>query len=113
MSTNANGTGIGGSMSEFIMLSPNQLKSLIVDAVAEGVGLAMREQGISKSVFSEAEAAKYLNLASATLKQWRSAGKGPAYHKTGRSVHYSRKDLDAYKAANRIFTSGAPDAAYH
>lgn len=39
-----------------------------------------------------------MDLAVATLNQWRSQGRGPRYSKVGRSVRYSVADLDRYMA---------------
>lgn len=40
-------------------------------------------------------------VAPATLRRWRWAGKGPAYLKIGGLIRYTRRDLDAEKAAAR------------
>ena len=42
------------------------------------------------------QAAAYLNLSPNTLHRWRWSGHGPRFKKFGRSVRYSREDLDAY-----------------
>lgn len=47
------------------------------------------------------EAAEFLRLAPATLKNWRSLGCGPAYHR-GRPVVYSLVDLKAWKSNRRL-----------
>jgi Helix-turn-helix domain len=44
----------------------------------------------------EVEAADYLRLAAATLRNWRSGGVGPRFHKLGGAVRYSLADLDAW-----------------
>ncbi|HEX7882953.1 MAG TPA: helix-turn-helix domain-containing protein [Afipia sp.] len=41
-------------------------------------------------------AARYLNVATATLAKWRMSGRGPRYHKFGVMVRYTVADLDAY-----------------
>lgn len=53
------------------------------------------------------EAAAYIARPARTLEQWRHRGEGPAYVKVGRAVRYSRRDLDAWLAANRIDPSAA------
>jgi len=41
------------------------------------------------------EAARYLRCSAARLDIWRSEKQGPPFHRIGRSVVYSRRDLDA------------------
>ncbi|MDA9207823.1 helix-turn-helix domain-containing protein [Octadecabacter sp.] len=43
--------------------------------------------------FSEQQAASILCQSVRTLQKWRSIGQGPAVHRFGRSVRYSRDDL--------------------
>lgn len=42
------------------------------------------------------EVAKILGLKETTLEQWRWAGRGPRYVKAGRSVRYTKEDLEAF-----------------
>lgn len=52
------------------------------------------------------QAADYLGLSKFTLEIWRSRGDGPRYLKLGRSVRYTREDLNAFmNAAARRHTS--------
>ena len=44
------------------------------------------------------EAAEYLNRHPAVLADWRHAGRGPRYIKTGRSVRYRLADLETWIA---------------
>ncbi len=46
------------------------------------------------------EAAGYLRVSVNTLSAWRSSNRGPRFIKTGRTVKYSRKDLDSYLKNN-------------
>jgi len=39
------------------------------------------------------EAAKFLDVSPKTLRNWRHAGKGPAYHKLHRTIRYLVRDL--------------------
>lgn len=48
------------------------------------------------------QAASHLVLSEATLRNWRSAGQGPAYVKVGRSVRYMTTDLDGWMGAQRV-----------
>ncbi len=51
-------------------------------------------------VLSPEEAAMYLKLSINTLAAWRHQRKGPRFIKTGRTVKYSREDLDGYLKSN-------------
>lgn len=42
------------------------------------------------------QAAAYVGLAKNTLDRWRWSGDGPRFRKLGRSVRYTRADLDAW-----------------
>lgn len=44
------------------------------------------------------EAAAYLGLSVAALRNWRIRGGGPVYKKLGRIVRYTQDDLDAWLA---------------
>lgn len=57
--------------------------------------------------YTRTEAAAYLGLAVNTLKYQAYTGTGPAYHKLGRKVIYTRADLDAYREAGRVTASQA------
>jgi excisionase family DNA binding protein len=52
----------------------------------------------------DTEAAKLLGLHPQTLRNMRSRGEGPIYHKLGRTVRYLEKDLAAYLDKRRIQT---------
>ena len=47
-------------------------------------------------------AAAYLGVASGTLRNLRSRGRGPVFYRIGRSIVYRRVDLDAFLAACRV-----------
>jgi excisionase family DNA binding protein len=55
-----------------------------------------------KDLLTVEQAAEYLTLNVNTLNAWRSQGKGPAYIHVGRSVRYSREDLDKYLNAGTV-----------
>ncbi|MFC5556680.1 helix-turn-helix domain-containing protein [Methylobacterium iners] len=48
-----------------------------------------------------AEAAQFLGLARATLRNWRSRGVGPSYRKHGGKVLYPLAGLEAWSAAQQ------------
>jgi hypothetical protein len=50
----------------------------------------------------EKKAAKILDIAVQTLRNWRQSRRGPAYFKMGRSVRYKVDDLRAYTNKRRI-----------
>jgi excisionase family DNA binding protein len=45
-------------------------------------------------------AAEFLNLGQSTLAKLRASGEGPPFRKLGRSVRYSREDLQAWADAH-------------
>ena len=97
-------------MSQVVVISPDELRSLVSEAVEDGVRQAIRN--VASSVpehMSEDEAALYLNIAANTLRNWRAQKIGPAYHKAGRSVRYARADLDDWKASHRMLTLDSPE----
>jgi excisionase family DNA binding protein len=55
----------------------------------------------SNSPLTEAEAAARLGLKVATLRAWRSQGRGPAYVRLGRAVRYLTADIDEFLDSNR------------
>ncbi len=55
----------------------------------------------------EPEAAKVLGFAPGTLRQWRHHGRGPVFHKVGRSVVYNLAELHQFVSAGRVETSAA------
>ena len=46
---------------------------------------------------TDERAAEYLGMATQTLRNWRTFGKGPEYLKMGRSVRYRLSALETYK----------------
>lgn len=55
----------------------------------------------------EPQAAEALGFAPGTLRQWRHHGRGPAFHKVGRSVLYARDELHRFVSAGRVETNAA------
>lgn len=60
----------------------------------------------SETVYDEQGAAEYLSVPSRTLKSWRYSGAGPAFHRMGRLIRYTERELDAYIESTRV-TPGA------
>lgn len=54
------------------------------------------------------QAANYLKSTEKTLKQWRYAGRGPAYVKRGGRILYLKTDLDTYLAGRRVQPGVSP-----
>ena len=86
-----------------VVISPDELRNLVSDAVVAAVARAQLVQLSRKVILSEKEAAALLDVNPGTLKRWRSEGKGPAYTKNG-SVRYLRSDIDQYLERMRIST---------
>ena len=50
----------------------------------------------------EQEASKVMSVPVQTFRNWRTKGKGPAYHKLGSSVRYALSDLHKFMQDHRI-----------
>ncbi len=57
-------------------------------------------------LLDEHEVAHVLRLAVSTLRRWRWAGRGPAFHRIGGRVRYSHHDLDEFIASSRRTQTG-------
>lgn len=53
---------------------------------------------VPRLALSTAEAAASIGVSAKTLRNWRSAGRGPVYVKLGNRVSYRTTDLDAWLA---------------
>lgn len=92
-------------MSEVVVISPDKLRDLVTGAVAAGVRSAMEHLARSMpSEMTDAEASEYMGISAITLRTWRAQKRGPAYHKSGRSVRYAKKDIDDWLRSNRVLT---------
>ena len=56
---------------------------------------------------TETEAAARLGLKVATLRAWRSQGRGPAYLRLGRAIRYLTTDIDDFLQSNRQLPTAA------
>jgi predicted DNA-binding transcriptional regulator AlpA len=54
----------------------------------------------SASPLSEAQAAQVLGISIATIRRWRTSGKGPSYFRVGRIIRYAQKAIEEFVAAN-------------
>lgn len=62
-----------------------------------------REKALGiKFYLSDVEAAEFISTSPQTLRNWRSAGKGPSYIKIGRLVRYRLDDLIKFMESGRI-----------
>ena len=50
---------------------------------------------------TETQAAARLGLKVATLRAWRTQGRGPAYLRLGRAIRYLAMDIDEFLSSNR------------
>ena len=92
-------------MNEVIVVSPDQLQMMIRTAVENGISCALANvQKKYGKEMNEKEAGEYINISPQTLRIWRAYKKGPKYHKNGRRVSYSRKDLDEWLKSNEVHT---------
>ncbi len=58
-----------------------------------------------RELLDEKEAAEYLTVAVATMRNWRSLKRGPRFVKIGvRCVRYFRADLDSFMKADSAFS---------
>ncbi|WP_440717532.1 helix-turn-helix domain-containing protein [Gordonia oryzae] len=62
----------------------------------------------SGRVFDEAGAAVHLSVPARTLKSWRYAGTGPAFHRMGRLIRYTEREIDEFIGATRVEPSPQP-----
>jgi len=52
---------------------------------------------MSEDFLTTQQLAKRWNLVPATLKQWRSTGKSPLYHKIGGRINYNLEDIQEFE----------------
>jgi predicted DNA-binding transcriptional regulator AlpA len=61
----------------------------------------------SSDTVCEPEAAQYITLSRAYLRQARRKGRGPSYIKIGRAIRYRIADLDEFLNAHRVEPRGS------
>jgi hypothetical protein len=49
-----------------------------------------------------AASARIRGIALGTLRAWRADGVGPAYHRRGRRIYYTARDIDAWLERQRV-----------
>ena len=54
-----------------------------------------------QNLFNERQAALFLCLKPATLRQWRSRDYGPSYHRLGGAIRYHMSDLEKFLEITR------------
>jgi predicted DNA-binding transcriptional regulator AlpA len=62
----------------------------------------MRDQSTTPAALGEADAAQYLGMSRAWLRQGRMRGRGPAYLRIGRAIRYLVADLNTWLDGHRI-----------
>jgi Helix-turn-helix domain len=62
---------------------------------------AMAKAQDDDDLLPDDEAAEFLGLAPATLRQWRYQKRGPAYYKVGRFAYYRVRDLKGWREKQR------------
>ena len=98
-------------MSQVIILSKEEMHEIIESSVRRGVVIALKETGAQfrRMDFTEKECAEILRVKPETLRQWRYLKRGPRFRKSGRSVLYARKDVEAWLTAQGRETSESVD----
>lgn len=59
---------------------------------------------LERKYLSPREVAAAYGIAEKTLANWRSQGKGPAYHKLGGKVRYAAVDMEDWARESRVLT---------
>lgn len=83
--------------------TPSNTLALTRDALARLSDVAAVDVTPAPTVH-EPDAARYIGLSRAFLRQGRAHGRGPAYIKCGRAIRYRIADLDAWLEAHRVVT---------
>ena len=76
--------------------------------IREGRQSEVQSPTLRENLLSPGELATILGLAEATLADWRSQGRGPAYAKVGRRIWYLRNRVESW-----IQSPGAGDKQWH
>jgi len=62
----------------------------------------MNQESPQKIAVRDHDAAALIGVSTASLRSWRSQGRGPAYIRAGRRIVYRVSDLEAFLGANRV-----------
>lgn len=62
----------------------------------------MSDQTPRKHTLRDHEAAEFLSISTATLRAWRSQGRGPAFSRLGRRVVYRSEALERFLFENAV-----------
>ncbi len=92
-------------MSTLVVIEKEELERLVKNSLRE----VLTSQALtSKKTYSENmkdnEAAMYLGVKAGTLRNWRVNGTGPVFSKIGRSIVYSKADLDNFLNTHKVKT---------
>lgn len=61
---------------------------------------------ITSNMLTPVEAAAFLGVEEATMRDWRCSGKGPDFYRiTARCIRYDRSDLQRWKSERRVVSS--------
>ena len=74
--------------------------------VTRDAALIDRNHDVRHEYLRRDQAARFLGLAPGTMANLASCGRGPAYHRVGRTVLYAISDLRQFVAAGRVETTG-------
>lgn len=82
-------------------ISKSELKfrKIIRQEIRKAIGGTNLNQ---EALLDDAQAAKFLNIATGTLPVWRTKGKGPKYLKISKCVRYRVADLEEYIQKNTV-----------
>ena len=70
--------------------------SLRISALKSAPTLSPTISSVEERLWTEQQAADYLQVAVGTLRRWRSEGTGPPALRVGRTVRYRRADVDVW-----------------
>jgi hypothetical protein len=59
--------------------------------------MPLESASLDAPLSAEEVAGKEILVTTETLASWRSQGRGPAYHKDGRVIWYTRRDIQAWR----------------
>lgn len=72
---------------------------------------AKKDPREARSLLTEVDVAKWLNVSHRTIQNWRWRGGGPAFMKLGNSVRYDPDVIEAWIAARSKGSTSAPSGS--
>ena len=92
-------------MTQVVVVAPDKLESIIANAVAKGVRMAMENMNNTKHTYTSKEAAEYICKSESCMRTWRTQGIGPKFSRSASgSISYTKKALDEFLAKNTVHT---------